>query len=826
MRTRIVYLVCCLALVCAGIILPVRRAAAAPVNIVVGQRVALTAKVKIKKADLTTEVGVQEINSTGTVVAGPRLRGRTPWWNIDFDTGADGWAPASLLATANGLPSVSLTATPTSIASGGSATLTWSSTNASTCTASGSASFSGTKAISGTAVVQPAASTTYALSCTGPAGTGSATVQVAVSAGPVLPTVSLTAYPAAIVAGGSITLTWQAQNATGCTAGGGAYFTGSKAISGTVIVQPTATTSLTLTCTGPGGSRTASTSVTVSPAGGGGGTASAFANPDNGNIPDRARHPIAFPTALGFGRTASVRSRDAVVYKINSLDDVASPGDGKITYRECALALPVTTPYVIPAGRPRYCVFDVAGAIVMTGPAQITVPHIYIAGQTSPGGIEFRLGATYSPVDSLIDTRKGGNDMILRHVRTRTGEHPTRISENGDPIRMSGTSRQILDHVSTMFGTDESLDMACIDCTVQWSIIGPNICRNAGHTSALHCKSFFLKPAANVTIAHNLSQHGEQRGLNITVGVALSGPAQQSQADIVNNVLYDFIAESGLISNQYGDVYANYIGNVSLRGPFYNASDGNYLIGLYAASSARYPYGFKIYASGNVTPQTRIAGQFGSAVTDPFNAAAGLIANVSAMDVCGLNAAGDRDCTKVGTNVVQNTAFAVTPGTAGLSMDPSQISNAETAMRDVLAYAGADRCRDGNCRDNVDAGYIEDARTCDIAPFLFDTAWPQTVAQAGGWAKITPAAAKLDTDNDGMPDEWERKFRATNPLVWDANDDADGDGYPNIEEYLSSLAQDDVRYAGFLGSGTGRVPAYNCARPMYKACANNTCGQP
>ena len=41
------------------------------------------------------------------------------------------------------------------------------------------------------------------------------------------------------------------------------------------------------------------------------------------------------------------------------------------------------------------------------------------------------------------------------------------------------------------------------------------------------------------------------------------------------------------------------------------------------------------------------------------------------------------------------------------------------------------------------------------------------------------------------------------------------DGYPNIEEYLNSLAQDDLRYAGFIGSGQGALPAYNCGRPMF-----------
>ncbi|HEY0624964.1 hypothetical protein [Sphingomonas sp.] len=544
------------------------------------------------------------------------------------------------------------------------------------------------------------------------------------------------------------------------------------------------------------------------------GVAGAFANPDNGAIPDRARHPLAFPTATGFGKHTSVRSPNAVVYKINTLDDVANPGDGKISYRECALALPVTSPYNIPANRPRYCVFDVAGAIVLQSSAFITQPQIYIAGQTSPGGIEFRLGAQYNPVDSLIDTRHGGSNMILRHVRTRTGPHLGRTSENGDPIRMSGTRNQIIDHVSTMFGTDESLDMACIDCTVQWSIIGPNICRNAGHTSSLHCKTFFLKPASRVTIAHNLSQHGEQRGINIAVGTNPATAGATGQVDVVNNVLYNFIAEAGLVSNQFGSVYANYVNNAYLRGPRYNASDGNYLIGLYG-NGARFPFGFNIHATGNVTPRTRIAGQFGSTATDPYQNAAGFIAHVSASSICGLTSSGAQDCSRTGLATVQNAAYALMPGLAAPTFDPARVVSAEQAFRDVLTFAGADLCRDGACRDNVDQMYVEDVRSCDTAPYLFASNWPSTVAEAGGWAQITPGSAKRDSDNDGMPDDWESRFTNTNPNVWDANADADGDGYPNIEEYLNALAQDDARYYGMAGFGTGRVPAYNCARPMF-----------
>jgi hypothetical protein len=540
-------------------------------------------------------------------------------------------------------------------------------------------------------------------------------------------------------------------------------------------------------------------------------SAAAFANPDDGNIPDAAAHPMAFPTATGFGKVTSVRAPNAVVYKINSLLDVANPTDGLITYRECALALAVTTPYPIPAGRPRYCVFGVSGQIVMQSPARITVPKIYIAGQTSPGGVEFRLGDRYSPVDSLIDVRRYGTDLILRHVRVRQGEHPDRISDNGDPIRLQQWDRAILDHVSTMYGTDESLQVSSDNTTVQWSIIGPNLCRGAGHTAFVHCKTLFVKPSKNVTLFRNLSQHGEQRGINTAVGSHPTFPAAVGQSDIVNNVVYNYVQETGLLSNQFGNVYANYIGNVAFRGPRFATQDGNFLLGLYSVAA---DHGFRVFADGNVSFRNRIAGLFGQNVTDPVAKVAGLTSMSSRNPpVCGLDAYGARDCSVTGVGVVRNTSPAIAPDTGGLSVLPWQITDAETAMRDVLAFAGADRCQYGPCRDIVDAAFVEDVRTCDAAPVKFDTGWSNTAMGAFGYGVYSTAPVPADSDNDGMPDAWEARFAGTDPAVWDANADPDGDGYPNIEEYLNDLADDDGRYA-IYGTGVGALPKFNCGRAL------------
>jgi|GEM_PF-1619625 len=165
-------------------------------------------------------------------------------------------------STPPSMPTVTFSASPTSITSGQSSILTWSSTNASSCTAS--LGWSGTKATSGTQSVSPTATTTYSISCTGGGGTasGSATVNVTVPATP-QPTLTFTVSPTQITSGQSATLSWSTTNATGCTASNG--WTGSKAVSGTQSVAPTATTTYALSCTGAGGSIAKSVTLNVSP---------------------------------------------------------------------------------------------------------------------------------------------------------------------------------------------------------------------------------------------------------------------------------------------------------------------------------------------------------------------------------------------------------------------------------------------------------------------------------------------------------------------------------------------------------------------------------
>lgn len=149
-----------------------------------------------------------------------------------------------------------------------SVTLSWSTQNATACTASGDWSGSRSTGSSEVLGTLPAGSAkTYTLNCTGSGGTGSDSVTVNVSGGGNQtgePTIDLRANNTAgaltltgsTTASTAITLSWTTQDATACTASGD--WSGSRATSGSEMVTlPLLTSNIsrtyTLTCTGPGG---------------------------------------------------------------------------------------------------------------------------------------------------------------------------------------------------------------------------------------------------------------------------------------------------------------------------------------------------------------------------------------------------------------------------------------------------------------------------------------------------------------------------------------------------------------------------------------------
>ncbi|MFA6257182.1 MAG: hypothetical protein WCT29_02615 [Candidatus Paceibacterota bacterium] len=120
-------------------------------------------------------------------------------------------------------PTVNLTADDTSLDYGQSTTLRWTSTNATSCTASGA--WSGSKATGSNRSESTGSLTStksYTITCTGSGGSASDSVTVNVTGQPQddAPTVDLRASDASIDYGDVTTLIWTVAHATSCTASG------------------------------------------------------------------------------------------------------------------------------------------------------------------------------------------------------------------------------------------------------------------------------------------------------------------------------------------------------------------------------------------------------------------------------------------------------------------------------------------------------------------------------------------------------------------------------------------------------------------------------
>ncbi len=241
---------------------PTVTISANPTSLVLGQSTLLTWSSTNATSCTASNAWTGPEATSGTLSVTPATTGTVSYTLTCTGAGGSASNTASVNVTLPA-PTVTIAANPSSIDLGSSTTLTWSSTNAGSCSASGA--WHGAQPPSGTTGETPTVTGTnsYTLTCNGPGGTASNTASVNVIAPP---TVTISASPASIALGSTSTLTWSSTNATSCTASGA--WTGSEATSGSLSVKPSATgtSSYMLTCTGAGGSASNSASVTVSAA--------------------------------------------------------------------------------------------------------------------------------------------------------------------------------------------------------------------------------------------------------------------------------------------------------------------------------------------------------------------------------------------------------------------------------------------------------------------------------------------------------------------------------------------------------------------------------
>ncbi|TSC69191.1 MAG: Uncharacterized protein G01um101456_292, partial [Parcubacteria group bacterium Gr01-1014_56] len=536
-------------------------------------------------------------------------------------TGSGGSASQSTTVTVSApppsAPTVTLLASPTSVVSGQSATLTWSSANATSCTASNG--WTGTKATSGTQTLSPTATQTYTITCTGAGGSANQSTTITVTQ-PV-PTVTFSASPTSIVSGQSSTLTWSSTNAASCTASNG--WTGTKTISGTQSVSPTANTTYTLTCTGSGGNAGQSTTVTV--------TSTAPPPP-----PPASGFQRAFPTAEGYGQYA-VGGRGGAVIEVTNLND-----SGTGSFRACATA----------AG-PRTCIFKVSGDIVLDTAIEVKNPYLTIAGQTSPDGINIKVG----PNLKLTPLYILAPHVIVRHMHFRPGRGAntgaTGAANALDAISMFPPAHNVIfDHLSISWATDEAINVYGPNVTVQWSFWY--------ETLKNHSKGSVMTGAGQ-TYHHNLTAHNVLRNPDFTGGYI----------DFINNIQYNGGQRNGEFYNRRNLLSLNFVGNLGIMG-------GNTASGI--ASND-----FFSYESTDLNP---IAFYMRDNL-DWYRTSSAM-----AQDI--------------GVDPADKKWMKSTVQSGGLSVADSNITEARQAALDTLAFGGATVPR----RDTADARVVTSVRSC------------------------------------------------------------------------------------------------------------------
>jgi len=184
-------------------------------------------------------------------------------WSYNYLSGT--WTPPA----SSTLPSVTLTATPSSVVSGAKSVIAWTSTNTTSCNAGITGRTKGTSGTFNTAALTTG--TSYSVTCIGPKGSSTSSVYVGISTGTGSSsgynngvnnlTVTVNATPLSVEPGSSSDISWYSTNTTSCNAG----ITGrTKGTSGTFNTGAlTKGKEYSVTCIGTNGSSSGNVIVSV-----------------------------------------------------------------------------------------------------------------------------------------------------------------------------------------------------------------------------------------------------------------------------------------------------------------------------------------------------------------------------------------------------------------------------------------------------------------------------------------------------------------------------------------------------------------------------------
>lgn len=455
---------------------------------------------------------------------------------------------------------------------------------------------------------------------------------------------------------------------------------------------------------------------------------------------------LAFPGAEG-GGAHSFGGRGGKVLVVTSLADTG----------------PGTLRWACEQGGARIIVFNVAGIIHLESPIMVRAPYVSIEGQSAPGS-----GICVAGESFWVNT----HDVVIRYMRFRRGK--TDVGRRDDALGGNPVGNVIIDHVSTSWGLDENFSMyrhmfdpgdgskeeklGTVNITIQNCISSESL-DTWNHAFGT------TMGGENCMLVRNL--WADNTGRNPSIG-------WNGVFNFVNNVVFNWHHRS-MDGGDYTSLF-NIINNYFKPGPVTPKDDN---VG----------HRFLKPESGRSKLKTRV---FGRAYVNG-NIMEGFPEITKDNWAGGVQVDEEKDAGQYKDYMKVDRPFP---------MPPVKIMPTLEAYSFVLRNVGATL----PVRDPVDTRVVEQVRTGKItyqevntdtmAQFKvrklpkdsYKLGIVTNIVEVGGYPDYKGTPYK-DSDNDGIPDDWEIKhgLNPKNPND-SAKPAADGSGYSNIEVYLNTLA--------------------------------------
>ena len=518
----------------------------------------------------------------------------------------------------------------------------------------------------------------------------------------------------------------------------------------------------------------------------------------------------AFPGAEGHGRYVT-GGRGGKIVHVTNLND---SGTGSLRA-------------AVNGSDKKIVVFDVGGVMALKSDLKIGA-NTTIAGQTAPApGITVR----------YYTIRPDASNIIVRFIRFRRGQEKD-VNDGADAIWTRHQTGQIYDHCSFSWSIDEIASFYDNNnFTMQWCTLAESL-NNAGHGKGAHGYGG-IWGGKLASFHHNLIAHVNNRSPRF------------------NGARYDWTGyTSNKLYSQYKWANAVQSENVDFRNcVIYNCGNGCYG----GPGGGRINIVNNYYKTGPAASTDRVTNiSIGNSTSSSDNSKYWNMTSLYYIKGNQVNSNASRDWTGINydsgvftingekytldTNHYYGDDVTYTKNSAGQDCvrirleNPTEAGEVTThsalkAYEKVLSFAGASLNR-----DDVDTRYAKETRE-GTAIYSGSVTKKKgridLVSDVQGYTEANfgtgSRPAGYDTDNDGIPDEWE-KANGLNP-----NNASDAllftldkkNWYNNIEVYLNSLVQDimlqgnadadesvDEYYPAYVNPATGeKVDEINGGNP-------------